>query len=84
MTEPSAFDDDAEVVRLAALSALAYEREREPAAQRLGVRVGTFDKAAGDKRAERSCAVPDLARSRSLGPRYRRAGERLTAKSVPF
>jgi putative DNA primase/helicase len=35
--------DDAEVARLARLPAIAYDRERESAAQRLGCRVGTLD-----------------------------------------
>jgi hypothetical protein len=38
-------DDDAEIARLAALSAFAYDRERESAATRLGCRVTTLDAA---------------------------------------
>src|SRR4051812_44930901 len=36
-------DDAAEIRRLAALPALQYDREREPAAERLGIRVSTLD-----------------------------------------
>jgi putative DNA primase/helicase len=42
--QPSDVDYDAEIARLAALSPRAYEREREAAANRLGLRVGTLDK----------------------------------------
>jgi putative DNA primase/helicase len=40
-----------EVARLARLSTLEYDRQREEAAKRLGVRVGTLDKAVWKKRA---------------------------------
>jgi putative DNA primase/helicase len=36
-------EEDAELRRLAALTPIAYDREREAAAKRLGVRVGTLD-----------------------------------------
>lgn len=36
-------ENDAEIARLAALDPVAYDREREDAAKRLGVRVGTLD-----------------------------------------
>lgn len=36
--------DEIEITRLAALSPLAYEREREPAAERMGVRVSILDR----------------------------------------
>jgi putative DNA primase/helicase len=39
-----AVDDGAEIARLAALPLLAYEREREAAAERLGCRVSSLDK----------------------------------------
>jgi hypothetical protein len=37
-------DDDAQIARLKALKPLAYEREREVAAKRLGIRVGILDR----------------------------------------
>jgi putative DNA primase/helicase len=40
-----------EVARLAKLSKLEYDRQREEAAERLGVRVATLDKAVSEKRA---------------------------------
>jgi hypothetical protein len=40
-----------EVARLARLSTLEYDRQREEAAERLGVRVGTLDKAVWKQRA---------------------------------
>jgi putative DNA primase/helicase len=40
-----------EVARLARLSKLEYDRQREEAAERLGVRVATLDKAVSEKRA---------------------------------
>jgi hypothetical protein len=45
-------DDEAEIARLAALPLLEYERERQPAAERLGVRIGVLDKLVDAKRAE--------------------------------
>jgi len=45
-------DDEAEVARLAALSLLAYERERDSAAKRLGVRVPILDQSVAAKRTE--------------------------------
>jgi putative DNA primase/helicase len=44
-------DDDAEIERLAKLPKLEYDREREDAAARLGVRVATLDNVVRDKRA---------------------------------
>src|SRR5262245_36241089 len=44
-------DDDAEIERLAKLPKLKYDREREDAAARLGVRVATLDNVIRDKRA---------------------------------
>src|SRR5262249_223145 len=44
-------DDDAEIGRLAKLPKLEYDREREDAAARLGVRVATLDNVVRDKRA---------------------------------
>jgi putative DNA primase/helicase len=49
-TATEKLDDDAEIARLAKLSPLAYDREREPAAERLDVRVLSLDRAV---RAER-------------------------------
>jgi putative DNA primase/helicase len=56
-------DDEAEIARLAALSPLAYEREREATAKRLGVRVAALDRNVESKRAgqsERSDRAPLL------------------------
>ena len=56
-------DDDAEIARLAALSPIAYDREREAAAERLGVRIATLDRGVEAKRAaldERSDQAPVL------------------------
>src|SRR5262249_25235902 len=47
----TAIDDDAEIGRLAKLPKLEYDREREDAAARLGVRVATLDNVVRDKRA---------------------------------
>ena len=47
-------DDDAEIARLAALSPLAYEREREATAKRLGVRAAALDRNVEAKQARRS------------------------------
>ena len=44
-------DEDAEIERLAKLPKLEYDREREDAAARLGVRVATLDNVIRDKRA---------------------------------
>jgi Protein of unknown function (DUF3631) len=44
-------DDHGEIERLARLSTLEYDRQREQAAKRLGVRVGTLDKAVRKQRA---------------------------------
>jgi putative DNA primase/helicase len=60
MTEASNEDLDAEVARLAALPLLAYERERDAAAKRLGVRVAVLDQAVSDKRDEAPAAAPSL------------------------
>ena len=43
-------DDDSEIARLAALPLLEYERQREAAAERLGVRVPILDKLVGAAR----------------------------------
>lgn len=56
-------DVDAEVARLAALSLLAYEREREGAAKLLGVRVSILDQSVEGRRANlygRSAQAPSL------------------------
>ena len=45
-------DDDAEIGRLAALSLVDYDRQRDQAAKRLRVRVGTLDEEVKRKRAE--------------------------------
>jgi putative DNA primase/helicase len=50
--QPKIASDEVEVARLAAMSRLDYEREREPAAKRLGVRVGALDEAVNDKQAK--------------------------------
>ena len=62
-------DDDGEVARLALLPAMAYDREREAAAKRLGVRVSTLDAAVTQARADEEPAdastgkdAPDLLR----------------------
>jgi putative DNA primase/helicase len=47
-------DDDAEIERLAKLSALKYEREREAAAERLSLRAPFLDKLVAAKRKELS------------------------------
>ena len=44
-------DDHADIARLAALPLLIYEREREPAAERLGCRVAILDRLVEDARA---------------------------------
>ncbi|MGH8116593.1 MAG: DUF3631 domain-containing protein [Rhodanobacteraceae bacterium] len=41
---------DAELERLASLPPIAYDREREAVAERLGIRVGTLDKEVGARR----------------------------------
>jgi putative DNA primase/helicase len=48
----TATDDDAEIERLARLSTLEYEREREDAAERLSLRAQTLDKLVAAKRKE--------------------------------
>jgi putative DNA primase/helicase len=56
-------DDDAEIARLVTLSPLAYEREREATAKRLGVRVAALDRnveAARAKQCDRSEQAPAL------------------------
>jgi putative DNA primase/helicase len=45
-------ETDAEIRRLAKLSSIEYDRERVPAAERLGIRVGVLDKAVKGTRAE--------------------------------
>ncbi len=45
-------DDDAEIARLAALSPLAYDRQRTAAAKRLGIRGDTLDKLVKSARGE--------------------------------
>ena len=42
--EAETLDEDAEIARLASLPAITYEREREAAAKRLGVRTSVLDK----------------------------------------
>jgi len=44
------FDDAPELDRLSTLDPLAYDREREPMAERLGVRVSTLDRAVAARR----------------------------------
>ncbi|PWB83996.1 MAG: DNA primase [Methylocystaceae bacterium] len=46
--------DQAEIKRLSALDAITYDRERDKAAETLGVRVSTLDKQVGALRAEES------------------------------
>ena len=46
--------DDAEIARLAKLSAIEYERHREDAAKKLGVRVTVLDKSVDDVRRRQS------------------------------
>jgi putative DNA primase/helicase len=45
-------EDEAEIGRLASLSSLEYERERKPAAEKLGVRASELDKAVKAERAK--------------------------------
>ena len=52
MSETQNADDNSEVTRPATLHKLDYDREREEAAKRLGVRVGALDQAVSDKRDE--------------------------------
>src|SRR6516164_3353519 len=49
-------EDANEIVRLAKLSAIVYDREREARAERLGIRVGTLDSAV---KAERDKAAKE-------------------------
>jgi putative DNA primase/helicase len=53
---PSDAADDAEVARLAGLSPMVYDREREASAQRLGCRVGTLDEIVRAARCDRANA----------------------------
>jgi hypothetical protein len=48
----SAVDEKADIARLAALSPLDYDRQREAVAQKLGVRTTTLDKAGKTARTE--------------------------------
>jgi DNA-binding winged helix-turn-helix (wHTH) protein len=50
--QPGAVDSAAEIARLAALPPLQYDREREPAAQRLGCRTSTLDSLVARQRGE--------------------------------
>jgi putative DNA primase/helicase len=50
--EPGPIDEDAEIERLARLSAFEYERSRTAAAKALGIRAGMLDKLVAAKRAE--------------------------------
>jgi putative DNA primase/helicase len=50
--QPFDMGDDGEIARLAALSRRVYEREREAAAKRLGLRVGTLDKEVASARGQ--------------------------------
>jgi putative DNA primase/helicase len=64
--QPSgAADDGAEIARLAALPPLAYEREREAAAERLGCRVSILDRLVAAKRGGNN-ASDTLGRGRPL------------------
>jgi putative DNA primase/helicase len=68
MTEPSDRTgiDAIEVARLAALPTLAYEREREPAAEQLGCRVSILDHLVKTAQAAASPAADSGGRGRSL------------------
>jgi hypothetical protein len=62
--QPSgAVNDNAQIAQLAQLSTMAYEREREAAARRLGIRVSILDKAVA---AERSNGCPAPGQGRPL------------------
>jgi hypothetical protein len=64
-----ALGEDDEIARLAALSLLAYEQEREAAAQRLACRVSVLDKLVAE--ASGVSTIPSLA-TRSISPSPRR------------
>lgn len=58
-TRPS---DDTEIDRLAGLNPLEYDRQREPSAKRLGVKVGTLDAEVNKRRKETSDSTPGAGR----------------------
>jgi putative DNA primase/helicase len=49
-----------EIVRLASLSAIEYDRERDQAAQRLGIRIGTLDAEVADHRRQSAETIDPL------------------------
>jgi putative DNA primase/helicase len=51
---------DEEIARLATLGPVAYDRAREPAAERLGIRVGTLDAEVADHRCRSVDAIDPL------------------------